>query len=238
MMSLSSRVSSQRQLASSIQPRASLSTHQAIRATCPLHQRIEISLNVAAAGHLVKRPSISCAATATPSRAFSPPGQSVKQVNVVYKFGGSSVRDAERMMEVADIICSFPQYLPCVVLSAMGKTTNLLLECGDLALETPTDQVPNLAPLQAIRKLHLETCDTLGVEPAVRSEVEKLLSELSQLLIGISIMQVMTLSHPLTIPLTRSRCWITSLHRTSPSGPRTHWSHSANASPRGSSPPT
>jgi aspartate kinase len=25
------------------------------------------------------------------------------------------------MREVADIICSFPQYLPCVVLSAMGK---------------------------------------------------------------------------------------------------------------------
>jgi aspartate kinase len=43
------------------------------------------------------------------------------QVNVVYKFGGSSVRDAERMREVADIICSFPEYLPAVVLSAMGK---------------------------------------------------------------------------------------------------------------------
>lgn len=45
----------------------------------------------------------------------------ILKVNVVYKFGGSSVRDAERMREVADIICSFPQYLPCVVLSAMGK---------------------------------------------------------------------------------------------------------------------
>ena len=31
------------------------------------------------------------------------------------------MRDAERMQEVADIICSFPEYLPCVVLSAMGK---------------------------------------------------------------------------------------------------------------------
>jgi aspartate kinase len=39
----------------------------------------------------------------------------------VYKFGGSSVRDAERMREVADIICSFQENLPCVVLSAMGK---------------------------------------------------------------------------------------------------------------------
>lgn len=43
------------------------------------------------------------------------------QANVVYKFGGSSVRDAERMREVADIICSFPDLLPVVVLSAMGK---------------------------------------------------------------------------------------------------------------------
>ncbi len=25
------------------------------------------------------------------------------------------------MMEVADIVCSFPEHLPCVVLSAMGK---------------------------------------------------------------------------------------------------------------------
>lgn len=24
-------------------------------------------------------------------------------------------------MEVADIVCSFPEHLPCVVLSAMGK---------------------------------------------------------------------------------------------------------------------
>lgn len=44
---------------------------------------------------------------------------------MVYKFGGSSVRDAERMREVADIICSFPQYLPCVVLSAMGKVRSI-----------------------------------------------------------------------------------------------------------------
>ena len=43
---------------------------------------------------------------------------------------------------------------------------------------------------RAIRKLHLDTCAALGVEAEVRAEVEKLLSELSQLLIGICIMQV------------------------------------------------
>jgi len=121
------------------------------------------------------------------------PGAHLPQVNVVYKFGGSSVRDAERMREVADIICSFPENLPVVVLSAMGKTTNLLLECGDLSLNTSTSNVPSLAPLKAIRDLHLQTCEELGVEPEVRAEVEKLLSELKQLLIGISIMQDLTL---------------------------------------------
>jgi hypothetical protein len=43
------------------------------------------------------------------------------QITVVMKFGGSSLVSAERMREVADIVCSFPEQYPCVVLSAMGK---------------------------------------------------------------------------------------------------------------------
>lgn len=43
---------------------------------------------------------------------------------------------------------------------------------------------------RAIRNLHLETCDALDVEPVVKAEVEQLLNNLQQLLIGISIMQV------------------------------------------------
>lgn len=45
----------------------------------------------------------------------------------VMKFGGSSVASAERMREVANLVLSFPEERPIVVLSAMGKTTNLLL---------------------------------------------------------------------------------------------------------------
>jgi aspartate kinase len=41
-----------------------------------------------------------------------------------------------------------------------------------------------------LRKLHFDTCDELGVEPSVKAEVEKMLNDLQQLLIGISIMQV------------------------------------------------
>lgn len=45
----------------------------------------------------------------------------------VMKFGGSSVASAERMREVADLILSFPEEKPVIVLSAMGNTTNNLL---------------------------------------------------------------------------------------------------------------
>lgn len=55
---------------------------------------------------------------------LSPPGLDKSSPTVVYKFGGSSVADATRMREVADIVCSFPEHLPVIVLSAMGKVSN------------------------------------------------------------------------------------------------------------------
>jgi aspartate kinase len=47
----------------------------------------------------------------------------------VLKFGGSSVADAERMKEVANIIGGYQSrgYLLAVIVSAMGNTTNDLL---------------------------------------------------------------------------------------------------------------
>ncbi|RRT59774.1 hypothetical protein B296_00014361 [Ensete ventricosum] len=50
-----------------------------------------------------------------------------EQLSIVMKFGGSSVASVERMKEVADLILSFPEERPAIVLSAMGKTTNNLL---------------------------------------------------------------------------------------------------------------
>lgn len=45
----------------------------------------------------------------------------------VMKFGGSSLASAERIREIAQLVVSFPEETPLVVLSAMGKTTNKLL---------------------------------------------------------------------------------------------------------------
>src|SRR5262249_24605613 len=59
-------------------------------------------------------------------------------VNVIMKFGGTSVADAEAMMRVINIvrgqIARFPNHtLPIVVVSAMSKVTDRLVETGRLA---------------------------------------------------------------------------------------------------------
>ena len=111
---------------------------------------------------------------------------------MVYKFGGSSVRDAERMREVANIICSFPEHLPCVVLSAMGKTTNNLLAAGEQAMTSKSTEVEQLPSLLVVRELHVRTCQELGLPAEDTAEVTALLQQLTQLLTGISLMQELT----------------------------------------------
>lgn len=54
-------------------------------------------------------------------------GEAENQLTCVMKFGGSSVASAERMREVAELVLSFTNERPVIVLSAMGKTTNKLL---------------------------------------------------------------------------------------------------------------
>jgi aspartate kinase len=52
---------------------------------------------------------------------------------IVCKFGGTSVQDAEAMTRLAQIISSRRKQQPIVVASAMGKTTNQLLEVAQTA---------------------------------------------------------------------------------------------------------
>ncbi|KAL3149573.1 hypothetical protein ABBQ32_002349 [Trebouxia sp. C0010 RCD-2024] len=127
------------------------------------------------------------------SRQLQQPGTDQQQINVVMKFGGSSVADADRMWEVAQIMCSFPHLFPCVVLSAMGKTTNLLLQAGAEALTTHPGNVAALAPLRDIKELHRQAAQDLHVDKETKAEMEQLLSELQQLLVGVSIMQDLTM---------------------------------------------
>ncbi|KAG8080926.1 hypothetical protein GUJ93_ZPchr0007g3926 [Zizania palustris] len=117
-------------------------------------------------------------------------GYAEAELTVVMKFGGSSVASAERMREVADLILSFPEERPVVVLSAMGKTTNRLLMAGEKAVGCGAANVSELDELTFIKELHFGTVDQLGLD---RSIVSGLLDELEQLLKGIAMMKELTL---------------------------------------------
>lgn len=98
---------------------------------------------------------------------------------IVMKFGGSSVANAERIKHIASIIKAYKQERPVVVLSAMGDTTDHLLEAADLAVTGKVD-------VAGVAKLHEETAAELGIEI---STIEELLVELKQLLTGISMLK-------------------------------------------------
>ena len=101
---------------------------------------------------------------------------------VVMKFGGSSVANAERIKHVASIVRSYADRRPIVVLSAMGDTTDHLLEAADMA-------VNGEVAIARIEALHRETADILGVDFA---PVQELLEELDTLLTGISLLKELT----------------------------------------------
>ncbi|THU68123.1 hypothetical protein C4D60_Mb08t00570 [Musa balbisiana] len=113
----------------------------------------------------------------------------VEQLSIVMKFGGSSVASAERMKEVADLILSFPEERPAIVLSAMGKTTNNLLLAGAKAVCCGVSNVSELHELSFVKELHLKTIDELGLESSIISDI---LVELEQLLKGIAMMKELT----------------------------------------------
>ncbi|KAH9791637.1 Aspartokinase 2 [Citrus sinensis] len=115
--------------------------------------------------------------------------ESEKQLTCVMKFGGSSLASAERMREVAELILSFPNERPVIVLSAMGKTTNKLLLAGEKAVGCGVTNISCIDELSFIRDLHDRTVDELGID---RSIIATHLEELEQLLKGIAMLKELT----------------------------------------------
>ena len=101
---------------------------------------------------------------------------------IVMKFGGSSVANSERIRHVASIIQAYKESRPVVVLSAMGDTTDHLLESADLAVNGKVD-------ITKVEKLHYDTARELDIQvPAIK----ELLDELRTLLTGISMLRELT----------------------------------------------
>lgn len=104
---------------------------------------------------------------------------------IVMKFGGSSVANAERIRYVTGIVRSMLDQKPVLVLSAMGDTTDHLLEAGEQALKGSVST-------EKIETLHKDTLLDLQLDAQVLGEVDDLFSELKSLLVGISLIKELT----------------------------------------------
>jgi aspartate kinase len=105
---------------------------------------------------------------------------------VVMKFGGSSVADAQRIRHVIEVVKTQLTRKPVLVLSAMGDTTDHLLEAGNNAFQKGT------VSIEQIEKHHFDTIKKLKLPASARKEIAALLEELKRLLSGISLIREMT----------------------------------------------
>jgi len=103
---------------------------------------------------------------------------------IVMKFGGSSVADSSRLCHVADIVKTQLSKKPVLVLSAMGDTTDHLLDAGNNALTNGKVEI------EQVKKLHLSTIKTLKLP--VQKDVDVLMDELTRLLSGIALIRELT----------------------------------------------
>lgn len=101
---------------------------------------------------------------------------------IVMKFGGSSVANADRIRHVASIIKAYKDKRPAVILSAMGDTTDHLLEAAEKAVNGTVD-------IHNVMDLHNRTQQELGI---VADSLVGMQTELQQLLTGICMLKELT----------------------------------------------
>ncbi len=103
---------------------------------------------------------------------------------IVMKFGGTSVGSAERIDRVAEIVKDHRDRDPTLVVSAHSGVTDLLIN----AAERAADGSPSV---DAIADRHFDLIDAYDA-PGLTDEVDTLLSELEDLLRGISMVKELT----------------------------------------------
>jgi aspartate kinase len=105
---------------------------------------------------------------------------------IVMKFGGSSVESAEAIARVAGIVRSRLDRKPLVVVSAMGKTTNKLLDSAAAAVSG--DLAKALLVLGELREFHLN--EAAGLE--LKNNIQAHFRELDALIRGLAVMGELT----------------------------------------------
>eukprot|EP00904_Undaria_pinnatifida_P011805 jgi/Undpi1/7755/HiC_scaffold_23.g10228.m1 len=117
-----------------------------------------------------------------------PAAPTAKVMRTVIKFGGSSLATSTRLKEVAALVKMLIDegQMPVMVCSAMGKTTNNLLNAGDFALKD------GKVYIDAIQTLHLSACDELGLGKHTKRDIEGLLADLRSMLEGVGMLRELT----------------------------------------------
>ena len=98
---------------------------------------------------------------------------------IVMKFGGSSLENAAAIERVAGIVATRRRERPLVVVSAMAKTTDRLVEIGESAAAGKRLKAQRL--LKALREFHYR--EAAGLE----DELPLIFHELSELIQGLSV---------------------------------------------------
>ena len=105
---------------------------------------------------------------------------------IVMKFGGTSVESAEAIHRVAEIVRSQSARKPVVVVSAMGKTTNKLLEIAATAVRGEMAEALKLVGM--LREFHLREAAGLDVDEIVGAHFD----DLDALVRGLAVMRELT----------------------------------------------
>ena len=95
----------------------------------------------------------------------------------VFKFGGASIKDAASIQRLTDILSTFPEERICVVISAMGKTTNLLEKITEAWVK---QDVIVLELFHELESFHRAISEELG--DAGKAEIKLILSNIRRLL--------------------------------------------------------
>ena len=105
---------------------------------------------------------------------------------IVMKFGGTSVESAAAIERLAGIVRGRIAEQPIVVVSAMGKTTNRLLEAADLAVTGERGEA--LERVEALRAFHHAEGDVFGAAELIDEHFQ----ELTELVRGLAILGELT----------------------------------------------
>ncbi len=107
---------------------------------------------------------------------------------LVMKFGGTSVGSAERIARVAKLVKEFAAPETIVVTSAMSGVTDRLVEIAErVAQGIEEEHIHEFVAY--MREKHISTAQDVAREeeiPELKAEIERLLSELEKILVGIS----------------------------------------------------